>query len=269
MISLKKIGFNALLLASICTISCSSSDDGSSTPITYNNYSPLTVGNTWTYAVSSNDGTNVTNSTDVITADADVVINSKTYTDMSMSQGSTGIMSGMLDQNNFRSEEGVLYMKGEIDLPLSQLGGTDHSIVIDDVELINQNKNNGDILSEQPGSTNQTIQGITIDVSYVVKTKQGETLDNHTVDGQIYNNVIVADIIISASATTPVNNINFPILNDQEIYIIKNYYAEGIGLIDSDATFSYSLVSVPGINLPIPNTGSTITDQEITSYTVN
>lgn len=290
MITLKKLSFGALLLAAFSISSCSSSDEGSGdggngdgngnggngTPITYNNYIPLAINNTWTYDVSSDDGTNVNTSTDVITADADVTIGSFTYTDMSMSQGSTGIMSTMLDQNNFRTADGIYYMKGELILPLSQLGGTDHAIAIDDAELINQNKNNGDILTQQSGATNQTIQGFDLNITYTLKTVQREDLSSHTVGTATYNTVTKADIIISAKVTTSIDVLGNPVaitlLDTQDIYTITNYYADAIGLIDSDAVFTYQLEdfsAFPQVTIPIPDTATVNTSQEITAYTVN
>lgn len=274
-ITSRKVNYLLLLVLSTFLISCSGDDDsgnGGGTPINYSNFMPLTVADNWTYDVSTNDGTNTTPSTDVITVDGTVMLSGKEYSDMSMSQGSTGIMSSMLDQNNFRYESGVYYMKGDFVLPLSQLGGTDLTINIDDAQLINENSNNGATLTSQPGTTSQTIQGYDLDINYTLKTVQRETLASHTVNGTTYNNVIVADIIVTASVTTMISPIPTPVtlLPSQDIYTIKNYYADNVGLVDSDATFTYNLanINIPGVTLPIPDTATVTTTQEINSYTV-
>jgi len=260
-----------ILFIATTIISCSSDDSPLTIPQTVTptdyNVLPLTVGNNWTYDVSTDTGTPpATTSTDVITADGTVMIDSKEYTDMSMSVGSTGTMSTLLDQNNYRSDAGITYMNGDFTFPLSQLGGSDIVILLDDAKMIDQNVAPGTEMSVENGTTNQTVGGIDLDITYTLRTVQQETLANHTVDGQTFDNVVVSDIIIRATATTV--GIPLTILPSQDIYVIKNYYADGIGLIDSNATFSYELVDI-GQTLPIPLTGSAITTQQITTYTVN
>lgn len=264
-----------ILFITTTIISCSS-DDSPLLPLpqtvipTDYDVLPLTVGNDWTYDVSTDTGTPpATNSVDVITADGTVMIDSKEYTDMSMSVGSTGIMSSLLDQNNYRSENGITYMNGDFTFPLSQInGGSDIVIVLDDAKIIDQNVASGTTMTTKIGTTNQTIGGINLDIAYTLSTVQRETLASHTVNGQTYNNVVVSDIVINATATTNIGVV-FTILAPQNIYIIKNYYAEGVGLIDSNANFTYELISIPGQTLPIPTTGSAITTQQITAYTIN
>jgi len=232
-------------------------------------YLPFTIGNTWTYDVSTDNGTPPpTTSTDIITVDGNVTINTKEYADLSMSLGSTGTMSSMLDQNNFRNENGVSYMQGDFTFPLSQLGGTDIVISLNDAKIIDLNAAIGTVLTTIDDTTSQTVGGLDLDITYSLKTVQQETLASHTVNSVVYNNVVVSDIIISATATTNII-IDVTVLPTQDIYVIRNYYADGIGLIDSDATFSYELIEIPGQTLPIPTTGSAVTTQEITSYTIN
>jgi len=232
-------------------------------------YTPFTIGSTWTYDVSTDTGTPpVTTSTDIITADGNVTINTKEYTDLSMSAGSTGTMSSMLDQNNFRNENGISFMHGDFTFPLSQLGGTDIVISLDDAKIIDLNASTGTVLTTINDTTNQTVGGLDLAITYTLKTVQQETLANHTVNSVVYNNVVVSDIIISASATTNIV-IDVTLLPIQDVYVIRNYYADGIGLIDSNATFSYELIEIPGQTLPIPTTGSAVTTQKITTYTIN
>jgi len=233
-------------------------------------YTPLTIGSTWTYNVSTDTGTPpATTSTDVITVDGNITINTKEYTDLSMSVGSTGTMSSMLDQNNFRNENGTSFMHGNFTFPLSQLGGTDIIISLNDAKIIDLNASTGTVLTTINDTTNQTVSGFDLAITYTLKTIQQETLVNHTVNSETYNNVVVSDILISATATTSISGINFTLLPQQDVYTIKNYYANGIGLIDSNATFSYELIEIPGQTLPIPTTGSAVTTQKITTYTIN
>ena len=268
----------SLFILFIATTIISCSDDDTFIPPTPShvatNYNllPLTVNNSWTYDVNTDTGTPpVTNSTDIITADGTVIIDSKEYTDMSMSAGSTGIMSTMLDQNNLRNESGITYMNGNFNFPLSQLGGSDIIIVLDDTKIIDQNVADGTTLSTINGTTNQTIATFDLAITYTLTTIQREELTSHTVNSETYNNVIASDIIISATVTTNVGGLNFTLLPQQDVYVIKNYYADGIGLIDSNANFTYNLADLSAlpVTIPIPETATVITTQQITAHTIN
>jgi len=265
-----------ILFIATTIISCSS--DETFIPLapghvaTNYNLLPLTVNNSWTYDVNTDTGTPpVTNSTDIITADGTVIIDSKEYTDMSMSAGSTGIMSTMLDQNNLRNEGGITYMNGNFNFPLSQLGGSDIIIALDDTKIIDQNVADGTTLSTINGTTNQTIATFDLAITYTLTTIQREELTSHTVNSETYNNVIASDIIISATVTTNVGGLNFTLLPQQDVYVIKNYYADGIGLIDSNANFTYNLADLSAlpVTIPIPETATVITTQQITAHTIN
>ena len=272
----RKVSLFMSAITLFLTVSCSSDDSTDNTgnqnnpaPTSYN-LLPLKINNSWTYDVSQNDGTNTTTNEDVITVEGTTTINTKSYHDMKMSNGSLGSMSAMLDRNYFRTNTGVYYMQGNFELPLSQLGGTDISIELNDVELINQSKASGTILSTLPGTLSQTIQGIPLSINYTLKTIQKDNLATHNVKGTPYNNVVQANIVVTASVSATIQGININLISNQDIYIIQNYYADGIGLIDSDATFKYDLndIPIPGFTLPIPDSRTVTTAQDIKTYTV-
>ena len=272
----RKVSLFISAITLFLTVSCSSDDStgnagdqNNPTPTSYN-LLPLKVNNSWTYDVSQNDGTNTTTNEDVITVEGTTTINTKDYHDMKMSNGSLGSMSAMLDRNYFRTNTGVYYMQGNFELPLSQLGGTDISIELNDVELINQSKASGTILSTLPGTLSQTIQGIPLSINYTLKTIQKDNLATHNVKGTPYNNVVQADIVVTVNVSATIQGININLITNQDVYIIQNYYADGIGLIDSDATFKYDLndIPIPGFTLPIPDSRTVTTAQDIKTYTV-
>ena len=78
---------------------------------------------------------------------------------------------------------------------------------------------------------------------------------------------------LSLKVTTTVN-IGVPIvvtlLDTQDVLTINNYYADGIGLIDSNAIFTYQLedLSALPVTIPIPETATITTIQKITAFTV-
>ena len=261
-----------ILFFSSLIISCSS-DDNNTSNSSYNYY-PLIINNTWTYDVVTDDNTNPPTSTvDVITVDETTTINTNDYYGMSSSAGSSGTMTQLFDQNYFRSEAGVFYTDGNFTLPLSNFGGTDIVIDLSEAKLINESQANDTILESQSGTTAQSIGGFDLDIEYTFKTIQRETISNHTVETVVYDNIIKSDIILSLKVTTTVN-IGVPIvvtlLDTQDVLSIKNYYADGIGLIDSNAIFTYQLedLSALPVTIPIPETATITTIQKITAYTV-
>jgi len=239
------------------------------------NYMAFALDNNWTYDVTTDDGTNpATNTVDEITVDETTTINTYEYYGMAASAGSTGTMSQLFDQNFFRVDNGVTYMQGEFTLPLSNFGGTDISIILDDAKLIDETKANGTILTSQSDVTAQTIGGFDLDITYTLKTVQRETLTSHTVGLETYSDIIKSDIVLSIKVTTEIN-IGVPIvvtiLDTQDILTINNFYADNIGLVDSDTVFTYTLEDLSGfgITLPFPDTATVTTAQEITAYTIN
>jgi|GEM_PF-374945 len=248
--------------------------DTNDNPIPPTNYLSFALNNNWVYDVTTDDGTNpATDSVDDITVDETTTINTMEYYGMTASAGSTGIMTQLFDQNFFRVENGVSYMQGEFTLPLSNFGGTDISINLDDAQLIDESKASGTILTSQSDVTSQTIGGFDLDITYTLKTVQRETLTSHTVGTETYNDIIKSDIILTVKVTTEIN-VGIPVvvtlLDTQDLLSINNFYANNIGLIDSDTVFTYMLedLSAFPITIPFPETATINTTQEITSYTV-
>ncbi|PHS07968.1 MAG: hypothetical protein COA88_07605 [Kordia sp.] len=239
------------------------------------NYFTLSLGNEWVYDVTTDDGTNPpTDTVDEILVDETTIIDTNEYFGMSSSAGSSGVMTQLYDQNYFRAQNGITYMKGDFTLPLSAFGGTDIVINLDDTKLIDESKSAGTILSTQSGDTTQNIGGFDLDITYTFKTVQQGTLATHTVGSETFNDIIKSDIVLSIKVTTEINvgvPITITLIDTQDVLTINNYYAANIGLIDSKSTTTYTLedLSALPVTIPIPETATIITDQEITSYTIN
>ncbi len=270
----RNISYILLFIFAGLSFSCGSSDDDSSTGAANTNLMPGDAGDYWTYDVTISGLLEDANS-ETVTVDGTTVINGNTYTDMSASVGSIGIMSQIFDLNYFRSQNDVYYINGELSIPLSQFGGTDLAIGLADEVLIDRSQNAGTTLSEETGTQTQDIAGYPMTISYSMRTVQQGELASYTVNGDNFSSVVKADIIVSLSMSTTVEvfgiPVTVPILAEQDIYTIENYYAENIGMIQSTATFAYEIadLSAAGITLPFPTTGEIITLQNIADYSVN
>lgn len=252
-------------------------DDDDTNNSTETNYLALAIDNNWTYDVTIDDNTNPpTNSIDEITVDETTTINTNDYYGMSSSTGSTGTMTQLFDQNYFRVENNVTYIQGDFVLSLSNFGGTDITIALDDAKLIDTSKTSGTILTSITDVTSQDVGGFILDINYTLKTIQREALTSHTVGVVSYNDIIKSDIILTIKITTDVEVIpGFPpvtvtLLDTQNLLTLNNFYANGIGLIDSDSVFTYTLedLSAFPVTIPFPETLTINTAQEITSYNV-
>jgi len=268
-----------ILFIAVTIMSCSSDDSPLSTPPqtttpTSNYELPLTIGSNWIYDVSVDQATATE---DQFTVNGEVTIDTYVYADFLATAGSTGTMTQLFDQNNFRTEDGVYYMKGAFNIPLSQIDATiaDINIIIDDAKLFDSNTTSGTELTTLSDSQPISVAGYDFDVDYTFKTVQRETLASFTVGTETFDDVIKSDIIIRASASTnyeviPGIFVPIELLAPQDVLVITNYYAANVGLIKSDNIFSYELgdISSLPITLPIDPTGSSTTIQEITSYTI-
>lgn len=249
-------------------------DDDNDTPQPPNDFFPLALTNDWTYDVVTDDNTNPPTATiDIVTVDETTVLNAKDYYGMSSNAEASGTMTQLFDQNYFRTEPGILFTEGDFTLPLSNFGGTDIVIELNDTKLIDESKTSGTILETQSGTTTQNIGGYNLDIEYTFKTIQKNAFNSHIVDNITYDNITSSDIVLSLKVSTIVDigvPITITLLDTQDVLIINNFYANEIGLIDSNAVFTYQLedLSALPITIPIPETATITTTQKITTYTI-
>lgn len=262
-----------ILLIFLGAITACSNDDNNHTR-TSQDYFPLHISSDWTYNVETNDNTNPPTTTiDIVTVDETAIVNSKDYFGMSSNPEASGTMTQLFDQNYFRTEPGKLFTEGDFTLPLSNFGGTDIVIELNDIKLIDESETNGTVLATQSGTTTQNIGGYDLDIQYTFKTVQKSALNNHAVDNTTFENITSSDIILSIKVSTIVNigvPITITLLDTQDVLTINNFYANEIGLIDSNSVFTYQLedLSALPITIPIPETATITTTQKITAYTI-
>ncbi|MEN8816384.1 MAG: chorismate synthase [Nonlabens sp.] len=256
------------ILIAICIISivsCDSSDDEGSRSNNNFNYLPLTVNNNWEYEVK----TGTDRSTETLTVSS---VTGNEYTCTSNPTTAVGFMTQVLTGGTLRAESGKLIGNGTIDFGL--LGLNNFNVAITEGTLYDQNANPRTTLYSTNGTTSQTLQGFDINFNYEAKTVQQANVSQMTVEGVTYTDVIHSQLIINATVTTEINIVvtqQVPLLNSQDIIVIDNYWAKDIGLIKSDNQLDYMLedFSSLGLSLPVPQSASILTEQSLTSFTVN
>lgn len=261
---MKKITY---LLIALVIFSCSSDDDGNPTnPVeeTYN-YFPLTSGTYWTFDNESDQGT----TRDSLYVSGVEEINGITHTVLGAEQPTTGFMTVLLSQSLVRATETTFLLNGELGAPPID-GFPELSIPLVDFIMYDVDAIVGDELSETSGEIEQTVQDIPLVITFTVKTVQGETFENGY--GGFSESVTSSELIVNLSISAVIDfngfPITIPILQAQNVVTVTNYYADGIGLIDSDTLIEYELEDLSdfGIDLPFPESDSRNATQIIDTY---
>lgn len=258
---IKKVLF-ALLLVSI--ISCDSSDDER----TNNNFSylPLAVNNSWDYEIAT--GTDTSSETLTVSS-----VSGNEYTCTSNPTSAVGFMTRILTSGDLKAESGKLIGNGAIDFGIQGLNN--FNVTITDGTLYDQNASPRTELYVTNGSTTQTVQTFDLDITYEAKTVQQASVAQMTVEGVTYTDVIHSQLIINVAITTDVTLAGFtqqaPLLAPQDVIVIDNYWARDVGLIKSDNQLDYMLEDFSSFvgSLPVPQSASILTEQNLTGFTVN
>lgn len=259
---IKKILFSIFLIS---LISCDSSDDEGPGTNTNFNYLPLTINNNWEYEITNGIDT----STETLSVSS---VSGNEYSCSSNPSAAVGFMTNVLTGGTLKVESGSLIASGTIDFSLQVLDN--FSVTITDGTLYDQNKNPNTELYTTSGTTSQTIQGYEIDVNYEASTKQLANIAQMTVEGVTYTDVIHSQLIINAAITTEITVVipqQIPLMTSQDIIVLDNYWAKDTGLIKSDSQLDYMLQDLSSFNLslPIPQSASILTEQNLISFTVN
>jgi len=263
---MKKITY---LFLALVIISCSSDDNGNTsnpTEETYN-FFPLTSGTYWTYDNESDQET----TRDSLYVSGIEEINGVAHTLLSAEEPASGFMTVLLSQNLVRTTETSLLLTGELGAPPVE-GFPEIIIPLVDFELYNSEASVNELLSETTGEIEQTIEDIPLVIAYSIKTIQRETFENGY--SGFSESVISSELIVNLSITAIIEfngiTIPIPILQAQDVVTVTNYYADEIGLINSDTLIEYELedLSDLGIVLPIPQQDSSSATQVIDTYNI-
>lgn len=261
---MKKLPY--LLIALVIVMSCSDDDNSDSTPIIVDeviDYFPLSPNTYWTYNNESEEGP---------TRDSLYVAGaSNSYTMLEAREPKTGFMISLLSQSLVRATDTELILKGELGTPPVD-GFPEISIPLNDVALYNTEASNGEVLDVTTGEIEQTIQDIPLVIGYTITTKQGEVFENgygDFTDRSVIKSYFIVNLSIAANIEiVPGTVLTIPVLEAQDVITTTNYYAENIGLINSDTLIEYELEDLSGIgvDLPIPQQDSRTATQDIDTY---
>ncbi|MDO1500627.1 hypothetical protein Q2T40_10840 [Winogradskyella maritima] len=275
-----------ILCLSIVAVSCSGSDDndGPQEPVEANYY-PSEASNTWFYNVENESTTNP----EVNFSESDLVTiassNGGSFTiDVNNDAApSYGLMNSILNTGTITRGASTLSLNGSLPIPLELDGLTTTDIVLSNFVLYDLNVGNNSQLAATNGVINETVNvdgtDIPLTATYTITNTRRSDLNSLTVDGESFSNVIVTDIVLNLEITATVNVLGNPttqtLLVAQDVLTIRNYFAQDVGLIKSEADQSYelnqeliTLLELGGLTIDFPTELSVSNTQDLDSYSV-
>ena len=267
---MKKVNYLIYLFLAIVSFSCSSDDENTHNETTSQDslYFPLNPNSYWTYSNISEQGS----TSDSLYFNGTQNQNGVTYTNLDARTPATAFMTNLLSQNLVRSNSSEFLLFGELSTPPVE-GFPEISIPLDNVVLFDTELPFNTVLSSFNGEIEELINEILLVIEYAVKTEQKEHLDNYSVNGRVFDNVIKSRIVVTLAITAEIEVLPgvilpVPILSNQEVLIVNNFFASNTGLIASEALTQYELedLSGTGIDLPFPTEASSTTTQSIDQF---
>ncbi|WP_191859649.1 hypothetical protein [Hanstruepera ponticola] len=279
-----------MLTVALFVASCSSDDDGGTNPPTNpptdntGNYFPLTVDDYWNYDVEytdNNDSNNNSSSSDFLYVASET--NGSFDLGVNTNDIANGAMNGILVNGTLERTESTLVLDGSISIPFP--GFETSSIDFTDMVLYDLNAANNSQLASTSGSIDQNIDlgtdVIPVTINYTVSTTQINNNSSVSVGGTNYTGVSKArfklNLNVIATILNPITNQpqNLNILGNQDVTVGTNYFVENIGLVKSETAINYQvdqttieLLTLFGIDIPFPTSGSATNVQEMTDYMV-
>ena len=249
-------------------ISCSSDDDGSSTPS--NTFSiPLNSGNYWTYDV---EDTNGMSGRDSLFVGNDTVINSKTYKKMKVRNNmAMGFYSSSLRNNGVRKENNKMYLSGDLSLAAAETLPINLDVTLSDFIIFDANAAANAELSYKSGVIQETFNAIPLTINYTLKSVAKESLASYTSNGTTYNNVKKMSVVLNLSVSATFSGIPLPItvLQPQDVVVSTLYIADGVGMVYGNTVTTYNIDTTIADQLGIEPTQTQTQTEVLKTFNVN
>lgn len=259
---MKKIYF--LLASGLFLLSCSSDDDSSNNNNSSGTYIPSQEGNYWVYDVM---GTSLSGRDSLYVAN-DTVINNNTYQKLKVKELAYGFFSNALNNNGIRHDNGKTFLSGSAGLYFSE--DLPFNVAVNDFIIFDENASENQQLSSITGSFQQELEGYNLTFNYTLTSKAKATIASFTSGDKQYSNVKPVEITLNVGINVAVPNfpISFPLLPAQNVVVSTQYYAPRIGDVKTITDINFSLSQIPGLELPIPQSGSEHQEETLVKYGV-
>lgn len=255
-------------LIAVFIVSCSSDDNGGENQNQPGgSFIPTEQGNYWVYEVQSS----TISGRDSLYVAGDTLINNKEYKKLKNKEAiAYGFFSNALNNNGIRHADGKTYLSGNAGLNISEDLPID--LAVSDFIVFDENATDNQQLSSVDGSLSQEIEGYTVALNYKLTSKAKAVIVSFTSGGEQYSNIKPVEIRLNMGITinTTIQGfpISFPLMSSQDVAVSTQYYAQGIGVVKSITDINYNLAELPGIELPIPQSGSEHQEETLVDYNV-
>lgn len=256
----------------LAMIGCSSDDETTTPPEESNsNYFPLTVGNSWTYnnerAVDQQPSTQ---SQETMTVADSSEENGNTYYELDTDNSlEGGLVTNILSNGKLTKINGELMYTGNYEVEIPNFDPLQLPI---EATIYSKTASAGTELTNVSQTIQEEIdvqgQLVPVSLDYNIVTTNEGFLPSVTINGEEFQDVLQANLVVSASITAALGPIEVTLLAEQEVVTVTNYYADGVGLIHSEATINYEFEDLSNYGVPtIPNLHIE-SSQKVDSYNV-
>jgi len=273
---MKKLKFTFILALSLIMLLSCSKDNNEITSIT-GDYFPSTANNYWNYNVvqKTTNPSSTVNSQDFLTVNS--VSNSSFELEVNSGNSANGVMNTILTSGTPNKTASTLTITGNLKVPID--GIEDLHINFSNAVLYDLNAGKNAILSTFNGTFTQDFHGFPLKINYELSFDKIQNQNSLKVNNKTYTNITGTSISLNLSITTTItvqgNNTTLPILDAQDILVVKSYYGENVGLLQSESNLkvefnaaTLSTLKILGINAEIPASQLTTNTQNLTTFFV-
>jgi len=254
------------LVAIFFLFSCSN-DDSSENSSNSTNYFPLAVGNNWNYdnTFSTSGQADFSGSEVLSVSNSTQISGNNAFEFESDNPQNSGITTNILTQGVLFKENSRLVYTGEFGVNLPEFSSLSFSLI--DVTVYDTQVSSGTEMNQESETFQEQLENnIPITINVTVTSIMGETLQSLTVNNVTYEDVISSDLKIEIEAFVSIGPVTLPIVEEQDVTLVKNFFAKDIGLIKSESTTTIDFEVISQIPLEDINSSS---EQVITSHSVN
>ena len=260
-----------LLICVVSLFSCSNENNSGNDPGSNTINFPQANGNYWKYSVQTNDLPLVSDS---LYINGEIQANGFTYKKYNVNdmEIASGFYTGTLNNNGIRVANNQYLLNGTLGVGSGLQLPINLSFNLSDFVIFDSGASTGITVDEIIGSQNQTVSGLSLNITYTLKSIAGENIANYTSpNGTVYQNVRSHKIVVDLNITTPLGSLPISIINQPNAIESTQYYADNIGMVYSTMSFNASVNPLAVSVLPndFPATINFTQNETLVDYSVN
>lgn len=261
-----------VIAASAMAVSCSDDSSNDSNDVSASDFLPMSNGNYWVYDVSGS----TFNGRDSLYISGDTLITGNTYKKFKTENLPYGFYSSALRNNGVRKNGDKLLLSGAADLGFA--AQIPLAINVTDFTIFKENATAEQQLSSVSGTITQPYDGYSIVFNYTLASTAMAPEASRTVNGETYQNIrpVKTTLSLNVVAQFSLGGVTIPyaVMDEQDVVVSTQYYAENVGVIKVVTDMNYELndlsaASQFNFQLPLPQSGSEHYEELLDMYSVD